>query len=405
MNIFSFIDLLQTIYGQKLPDIEKIQKKGLLAVKIAQHYALRIDFLNEDVCRHLAKLYRHNIYLPEEKIDLLLNSYVDKTWFDNFDYFNKTPIASASIGQVHRVRIKNGTEVAVKIIKKDFKNDFFKDINSLKKLFKFIIFFYPKLSKVFDPIGILEHIEDYTVAELDLSNEIKGQEILKQIHSKYEKQYNLSRLKFPKLYKNISNSNVMVSEYIEAQTLDALLEEKKLEYKDMLELFHIHGFYMFGPGTFHGDIHPGNILLDKDKNFYFIDTSAVSNVGSKIKKGLFYFFKFLSFYDYEKSAYFLNKMAETEIGGEQYKKFQNNFIELYSDFTNKTVSQASLTKKMMQTIKLGVNSGMVFEKGMFGIIKSLMYLDGMVLRCNPDAFLIKDMRAFIDEMEDIIGIE
>ena len=57
----------------------------------------------------------------------------------------------------------------------------------------------------------------------------------------------------------------------------------------------------------------------------------------------------------------------------------------------------SLTHKMMQTIKLGVNSGMVFEKGIFAIIRSLMYLDGMVLRCRPETVLMKDMRPFMDE--------
>ena len=62
----------------------------------------------------------------------------------------------------------------------------------------------------------------------------------------------------------------------------------------------------------------------------------------------------------------------------------------------KTVIEASLTKKMMETIKLAVNSGMSFDEGMFPIIRSLMYMDGMVLKCNPDALLLKDMRPFID---------
>jgi ubiquinone biosynthesis protein len=48
---------------------------------------------------------------------------------------------------------------------------------------------------------------------------------------------------------------------------------------------------------------------------------------------------------------------------------------------------------------LGVHSGMVFEKGVFGIIRSLMYLDGMVLRCNPEAVLLRDMRRFLAEFE------
>jgi hypothetical protein len=50
----------------------------------------------------------------------------------------------------------------------------------------------------------------------------------------------------------------------------------------------------------------------------------------------------------------------------------------------------------MLTIKLGVNSGMKFEKGIFSIIRSLMYLDGMVLKSNPDAVLMNDMRRFTE---------
>ncbi len=56
----------------------------------------------------------------------------------------------------------------------------------------------------------------------------------------------------------------------------------------------------------------------------------------------------------------------------------------------------------MDTIKLGVHSGMRFEKGMFSIIKSLMYLDGMVLKCRPDAILMEDMRDFIKELEPYV---
>ena len=58
----------------------------------------------------------------------------------------------------------------------------------------------------------------------------------------------------------------------------------------------------------------------------------------------------------------------------------------------------------METIKLGVNSGMVFERGMYPIIKSLMYLDGMVLRCNPQALLVRDMRKFIDEFKNSMNL-
>jgi len=59
-----------------------------------------------------------------------------------------------------------------------------------------------------------------------------------------------------------------------------------------------------------------------------------------------------------------------------------------------------LTKQMMYTIRLGVLSGMTFEKGMFPIIKSLMYLDGVVLQGAPDMILMKEMRKYIKSFEE-----
>ena len=402
MNAVGFLGLLRSIYGKKLPDLEKIQDKGLLAVKIAQHFALRIDFLDERVCRHLSQLYRNTRPLPAEDSQALLNNYVDRSWFDHVKDLNPVPFASASVGQVHHARLRDGTKVIVKIIKKDFTRKFLRDLRSLRRLFRIALFFYPKLRKVFDPMGILDHIEDYTVAELDLRNEIAGKETLEEIKNEYQDRYDLSRLRFPKFYPELSNENVLVAKLIQGETFDELLEKGALSYSSLLDLFNIHGFYLFKPGIFHGDIHPGNILYDKEENINFVDTGALSRSGEKIRQGLFRFFKHLSSDDYNKSARTINEMAEKSVGGVKYERYRLKFLDLYKDFKNSTVSQVSLTKKMMDTIKLGVHSGMEFEKGMFSIIKSLMYLDGMVLRCKPDAVLLKDMRPFIQGFEKIL---
>lgn len=402
MNTLQFIFLIKDIYGKKLPDLKKIENKGLLAIKIAQHFALRIDFLDEKVCTHLSQLYRNNpITIPEEDLMPLLNEFSNINLEKNIVKIEKKPFSSASIGQVHKALLTNGDEVIVKILKKDFYQAFKNDVQTVKNFFYFSIKIYPKLSKVFDPIGILENIEDYTFNELNFLNEIEGQASLKNIYEKNKNTYNLSKLRFHKIYKELSSEKVLVSERIDGKTFDELLNEGNLKYSILLDFFHIHGFYLFGPGVFHGDIHPGNIILDKNENIYLVDTGAISEVGDKIRVGLFNFFKALSWYDFEMCAYCLNKMAKKEINGDSFKSFKIEFLNLYKDFENSTVSEVSLTKKMMETIKLGVSFGMIFEKGMFGIIKSLMYLDGMVLRCNPEAVLLKDMRKFIGEFEKL----
>ncbi len=389
MNALDFITLTRMIYGRKPLDIGRIQSMGLLAVKIGQVHALRLDFLPVEKCRALSGLYRDNYDVPPERV-------LDKVDLSLFDSVEKIPIASASVGQVHAGKL-DGKKVAIKIIKSDFKKSFVRDVKSVRRLVKLAVFFYPKLKSVFDPLGVLEHIEEYTLKEIDLLEEIRGQETLRRIARDHADKFDLESLAFPEIYGDLSTSDVMVSEFVEGKSFDELLDQGDLPYEVLLELFRVHGFFLFKVGTFHGDIHPGNVILGGDK-IYFVDTGAISRASQRLSGGLLDFFDALGVYDYKECARRLNLMAEVRVEGERYDRFEKDFIELYRDFTGSAVGEVSLTMKMMETIKLGVMSGMRFEKGMFPIIKSLMYLDGMVLRCNPRARLIEDMRKYIDEL-------
>ena len=403
MNWIQFGRLIHSIYGRggKLPDLDWIQSLGLLAVKLGQVHALRIDFLEREKCEHLARLYRRNAALASEDFLGLLRASAVPGFFDRIENIEPAALASASVGQVHSAQLKTGESVVIKAIKRNVRAQFIADVASLKRLFRLATFVYPKLRQVGDPVGILGDIEEYTLSELDLRHEVAGQKTLRTIYDQHRDTFDLSRLAFARVHEPLCNENVMVSEFVPGRSFDELLETGELGYERLLELFHIHGFYMFCVGTFHGDMHPVNVLLTGDQ-LCFIDTGYVGQVGPKIRRGLFEFFAALSEYDYPRCAAALNRMSEHELAGTAFDAFQAKFLELYADFKDRTVAEVSLTRKMMQTIKLGVHSGMTFEKGIFAIIRSLMYLDGMVLRCKPDAVLLRDMRRFIGEFEKLI---
>ena len=141
---------------------------------------------------------------------------------------------------------------------------------------------------------MLNHVEDYTLRELNLNNEIEGGNKLKQIQSNLVDDFPMPRLKFPKYFENLSNEDVLVSEFIEGETLEEGIRNQSLEWDYLIELFRIHGAYMFGVGTFHGDLHPGNCIIDKDKNFVFIDNGAICEAPKNISLSLFNFFENLS---------------------------------------------------------------------------------------------------------------
>ncbi len=403
MNIFQFIGLLRQIYGTKKPDLKLIQNKGLLAMKIAQHYALRIDFLDEGVCRELSKLFRNTDSLPPDSIDKLIQKNCPPGWINSFSRFDTKAFASASIGQVHRGTLLDEQKVVIKLIRDNNRAKFLEDLKRIEKFIRIIIMIYPKLKRVFNPLDALEYIKDYTLSELDLKNEIAGKNRLEEIKQKYEHIYNLDQLRLPHYHEELSNSDVLVSELIEGKTFEELLTAGNLQYDTLLDFFKIHGFYLFAIGEFHGDIHPGNIILDNNNNIVLIDNGAISTVQPQTRLGLFNFFEALSHYDYQESANCLHAMSHNQISDTQLKKFHSEFIKLYSDFKNSSVSQVSLTKKMMHTIKLGVHNGMTFGDDMFGIIKGLMYLDGMTLRCKPDANLMLDIRSFVDVLKPALN--
>ena len=403
MNWFQFARLIRSIYGRQktLPDLEWIQSLGLLAVKLGQVHALRIDFLDREKCQHLTKLYRQNAALAPEDFRKLLATVAPENFTTNFQRIEKNALASASVGQVHRAWLNDGSPVVIKAVKKNVREQFIADVASLRNLFRLATFVYPPLRRVGDPVGILGDIEEYTLSELDLRHEVEGQKILRDLFDEHQKRFDLSSLRFARVHENLCNENVMVSEFVAGKTFDELIEAGELPYAQLVELFRIHGYYMFCVGTFHGDLHPGNVIL-ADGKICFVDTGYVGRVGDKIRRGLFEFFSALSAFDYPRCAAGLNRMSEVELSGAVYADFEKKFLELYADFTDTTVAQMSLTKKMMQTIKLGVLCGMRFEKGIFAIIRSLMYMDGMVLRCNPDAVLMRDLRPFIAEAEKMV---
>lgn len=398
MNWLQFGRLIHSIYRRdgRLPDLDWIEGLGLLAVKLAQVHALRIDFLEEDKCRHLAKLYRRAATIPAADFRSLIARAGIESFDASFERIEETALASASVGQVHRGKLRSGEEVVIKAVKADVRRQFESDVQSLRRLFALITRVYPALKRVGNPLAILSDIETYTLSELDLRNEIAGQHELRDILETSSTRFDLSRLRFPRVYEQISNSNVMVSDFLPGPTIDELLERGEFPYEMLVELFRVHGFYMFCIGRFHGDLHPGNVIV-QDEQFWFIDTGFVGHVSDRLRTGLFEFFTALSEYDYPNCAAALNSMSVEPLDGRAYARFLQDFELLYKDFRAATVSDVSLTKRMMETIRLGVESGMAFEEGIFSIIRSLMYLDGMVLRCNPNAVLLRDMRGSIGE--------
>ncbi|MEC7059646.1 MAG: AarF/ABC1/UbiB kinase family protein [Candidatus Thermoplasmatota archaeon] len=402
MKLGTFLRFFRQLKGKKPVDIDAIQSMGLLAVKLGQIFALRPDLIEPERCIELQQLYSRAATIPEEDSQQLLDRFAPEGFMDHFESIEMRPFAAASIGQIHRAVMTDGTKVVVKIIKSDFEASFKRDVQRMKRWIRMGLFFNPRLRKVGNPIGLLAHIEDYTLRELNLLNEIDGRNQLLAQAEAIEHHFPMPKLKFPKVWEHLSNQHILVMEEITHPTLEDHLEAGTLTWPDMLDLFRIHGAFMFGIGTFHGDLHPGNAMMDGEGNFVFIDTGAICNAPEHVRNALFGFFYFLARGELKNAFDAMLTMAAVQPTGATLQTYYDSMNELYDGFVGTSVSEVSLTEQMMKTVKAAVLAGCAFGEEAFPIIRSLMYMDGMVLKGHPSVDLISSMGPSLDEFSVLI---
>ncbi|MAU18047.1 MAG: hypothetical protein CMA24_01145 [Euryarchaeota archaeon] len=405
MRVWTFVKFMRQILKSGPADLDWIQSQGLLAVKLAQIFALRSDIIPVDKCRQLQQLYQHAASIPSEAVFANLEARAPDGFFDVFENIDKIPIAAASVGQVHRARLKTGEDVVIKVIKAQNEKAFRRDVRRMRRWLGIFLIFMPKLRKVGNPVALLNHVADYTTRELDLRNEISGAEELKKIQLDIDDTFQMHRLRFPKYYRELSNEHVLVSEFIRGDSLEDGIDAGSLSWSTLLDLFRIHGAYLFGIGTFHGDLHPGNCIIDEDGMFVFIDNGAICHAPKHVSSSLFRFFEHLSNSDYDDAFQSLLGLSEENLDEMRKERYMNKMHQIYHDFEMRSVREQSLTQIMMKTVRCAVEeAGAVFGEEAFPIIRALMYLDGLVIRTHPDVKLILSMSPYLEEFRSCLSI-
>ena len=162
MRLLTFFRFYRQIRKDGPADLDWIQRQGLLAVKLTQIFALRPDMLSIEKCRQLQQMYRNASTIPPEDVERILRERAPEGFHDSIAWFEKAPLAAASVGQVHRATLTNGEDVVVKVVKADHKESFQRDVKRLMRLMRMAISLSPKLRRVGNPMALLRHCLLYT---------------------------------------------------------------------------------------------------------------------------------------------------------------------------------------------------------------------------------------------------
>ena len=169
-----------------------------------------------------------------------------------FAEFSPEPVASASIGQVHRARLHNGEEVAVKVQYPDIEEMVRIDLQALRRIFKVVRWFMPDYG--FDTI--YREISEMVVAELDYKREAAA---IEKIAANFAARH-ATNVRFPRVVAECSTGRVLTTEWIEGtkvaqlERLDSLKVDRRAAARAFVEAYCEQ---IFVDGLYHADPHPG----------------------------------------------------------------------------------------------------------------------------------------------------
>ncbi len=267
------------VEGGRMPAGIRLRKVledlGPSFVKLGQIMSTRPDLIPEDILVELKKLQDD---VPPEPFDVIreqVERELGCELSEVYESFEETPLASASIAQVHRAQLRNGdepVEVVVKVQRPAVQQVMARDIDLLYWLAKAIVRSMPE-SHLYRPISLVEEFDRSVSAELDFS--LEGDN-----HERFRENFETNtHAKFPTVYRAASAKRVLTLEYLEGNKVYAAQRagvSGELMAKRSLEIIVQQ---IFEDGFFHADPHPGNIIILGDKDDPVIGMVDVGMVG------------------------------------------------------------------------------------------------------------------------------
>lgn len=264
---------------------ESILRLGPTFIKIGQQFSTRVDILAQEYVDQLSELQDQVPPFPSETAISIVEEELGAPVNDIFDRFDYEPIAAASLGQVHRAKLK-GEEVVVKVQRPGLKDLFDIDLKNLRVIAEYLQKLDPKSDGAKrDWVAIYDECASVLYQEIDYMKEAENAELFANNFMK------MDYVKVPTIYWECTTPQVLTMEYVPGikinriQALDQLgVDRQRLgryAVESYLEQILSHGF-------FHADPHPGNIAVD-DVNggrLIFYDFGMMGSISPNIREGL-----------------------------------------------------------------------------------------------------------------------
>lgn len=368
-----------------------LEELGPIFVKFGQALSTRRDLLPADIAVELAKLQDQVPPFPGAQARRIVEQELGRPLAAVFRKFDETPLASASIAQVHAAELSDGQAVIVKVLRPGIEKRIQRDVALLHELARLAQRFWKEVRRL-RPHEVVAEFDKTLTDELDLVREAANASELRRNFEHSDMLY------IPKIYWDWTRPKVLVMERIYGIPIGdvARLKREKIDLKLLAERgVEIFFTQVFRDNFFHADMHPGNIFVATDARYIAVDFGIVGSLTPLDQ--LYLAENFLAFFnrDYYRVAemHIESGWMPKETRIKELEAAIRSVCEPIFEKPLKEISYGHLLLRLFQTAR---RFDMEVQPQLVLLQKTLLNIEGLGRELYPDLDLWQTAKPFLE---------
>jgi ubiquinone biosynthesis protein len=369
-----------------------LEELGPTFVKLGQVLATRVDMFPPHWIAEFEKLHSQVPAVPYDLLHPYLVAALKGEPSEVFGEFDPVPLAAASIAQVHRATLKDGTPVVVKIRRPGIEAVIRSDLRIMDHAARLLESEMPD-SRRYDPVHIVSQFRRSLSRELDLAKEARN---IDQFARHFADD---PLVKIPRVYWEFTNDRVNVQEQMIGMV--GVLPEKLRAHGLDPKLLATRGAdtvlrMVLEHGYFHADPHPGNVLFLPDNRIGLIDFGMVGMLTNARRNQIVDLLHALSFKDEQALLQVLLDWSGESVGDEDRLAYDvTELLQSYDDLQLKDVKIAALLNDITALMR---DNNLLLPADLILLFKTLISLEGLGQQLDPEFHMIDHVTPFVERV-------
>ena len=370
-----------------------LEELGPTFIKLGQVMSTRPDLFPKDVILELEKLQSHVPQFPYSQVKAIVEEELDQALSNVFDVFDETPLAAASIGQVHRAVLLTGEEVAVKVQRPEISKKIDIDFEILMEMAQ-LAEMRLDWAKRYQLKEIVEELKETLKMELDYTIEAHH---MSRIKAQFRRDADIY---IPDAYHYYTTKRVLVMDYVSGEKLkDAIACDTNDAVKKRLAEQIVDATFkqVLIDGFFHADPHPGNIMRLEDGRLVLLDFGMVGQLSPEMKQS---FSELVIAMTKEDTNQMVDVLLDMGMAPDDINKraLTNDVDRLMMKYYRQSLKEIRLADAIRELFQIAYKHKIELSSDFTLLGKTLLTLEGTIEQLDPTLSLVEMAKPFGEKL-------